>query len=75
MVMPQLILSMHMIRNMYSVPESLIEANMFNPQELQSGPISKNMVLPIILAIILVSIGGGYFYTFLYARRIVHFKI
>ena len=70
MVMPQLILSVYMIRNMYSVPQSLIEANMFNPKELQSGSVSKNMVIPIIISIALVSIGGGYLYAKKHAKKI-----
>lgn len=68
-VMPQLILSLYMIRNMYAIPESLIDAQMFNPRELQPGKISKSMVLPIILAITMVSIGGGYLFAKKYAKK------
>ena len=62
-VMPQLILSFFMFRNIHSVPKSLIDAQMFNSEELQPGPISKNMVLPIIIVIVLLSIGVGYFFA------------
>ena len=60
MVMPQLILSVYMMRNIYSEPQSLIDANMFNPEELQTGPFPNYMVIPTIIAITLLSIGGGY---------------
>ena len=63
MVLPQLILSMHMARNMYSKPQSLIDAQMFNPDELQPGLVSRNMVFPIIVAIALISFGGFKFAT------------
>ena len=72
MVMPQLILSVYMMRNMYSVPQSLIDANMFNPKELQPGSVSvsNNMVIPIIIAIAFLSIGGGYLYAKKHAKKI-----
>ena len=70
MVMPQLILSVYMMRNIYSEPQSLIDANMFNPEELQSGTVSNNMVIPIIIAIAFLSIGGGYLYAKKHAKKI-----
>ena len=73
MVMPQLILSIYIARNMYPVPQSLIEASMFDPKELKSGLVSKDMVFQIIITITLVSFGGGFIYAFLYAKRKVHF--
>ena len=57
-----------MFRNIESIPQSLIDAHMFNPYELKQGPISKDMVFPTIVTISLVSISGGYIYAKRHAK-------
>ena len=67
--LPQLLVSVMLYRNMKEVPQSLIEANMFKPQELQPGPIPHNMVIPTIVAIALLSVVGAYMYIKKYAKK------
>ena len=69
LLLPQLIVSVILYRNIQELPQSLIEANMFKPQELKSGPIPHEMALPIIASIALLSVVGTYMYIKLFATK------
>ena len=69
MVLPQIILFFVMRRNMVEIPQELIDIGLYQAEDPEDVKISKNMTLPLIIGITLISVIGGVLYAKRFAKK------